>query len=95
MTKGEELLQRFLNGGMNIQEVLEYKKEVDKFFQSDAPKEDKKNLSGYMETLNMVCNGIKEGLLKEDDLKNLKPKPKQKRNFEVPEFLKQKVESNV
>ena len=95
MTKGEELLQRFLNGGMSIQEVLEYKKEVDIFFQSDAPKEDKKRLSGYMETLNMICNGIKEGLLKEEDLIELKPRPKKNRKFEIPEFLRVKEESKV
>ena len=41
MTKGEELLQRFLDGGMTVEQIFEFEKEIDDFFKSDAPENEK------------------------------------------------------
>ncbi len=69
MTKGEELLQRFLDGGMTVEQIFEFEKEIDDFFKSDAPENEKEMLGGYMESFQMVCSGLRklqaEGRIKE------------------------------
>jgi len=69
MTKGEELVSRYLKGGMAVEEVFELEKEIDNFFQSDAPEDDKKMLGGYMEGFSMLCSTLRklqvEGRIKE------------------------------
>ena len=95
MTKGEELVSRYLKGGMNTQEILEFRQEARDFFQSNAPKEDKERLGGYMESVVMLCRAIEEGRLKDSDLerkKILESKRQEKiRPLKVPSFLKKRI----
>ena len=48
---------------LSKQEYLDLSKEIDAFFASDAPEEDKKMLSGYTESLLMICSAIEQGLI--------------------------------
>lgn len=95
MTKGEELVARYLKGGMNTQEVLEFRQQARDFFQSDAPQEEKEKLRGYMESVVMVCRAIEEGRLKDSDLKSKKSLERKKednlRPLKIPKFLKKKI----
>lgn len=97
MTKAEELFTRMhYTRELTNQEILELEKEVDDFFESDEPEEDKEELGSCIESFTMLCNAIHEGYL--EDRKPSKPKmPKRQYTFkvEIPEFLKVKEESRV
>ena len=59
-TKAEELKRRILQSKTN-DEYLKVQQEVKDFFVfTDASEEDKEMLSGYTESLNMICSAIKE-----------------------------------
>lgn len=62
-TKAEELKRKILQSKTN-DEYLKVQQEVKEFFVSDASEEDKEMLSGYTESLNMICSAIKEKRLK-------------------------------
>ncbi|MDU3180714.1 MAG: hypothetical protein E6686_04855 [Lachnospiraceae bacterium] len=62
-TKAEELKRRILQSKTN-DGYLKVQQEVKDFFASDASEEDKEMLSGYTESLNMICSAIKEKPLK-------------------------------
>ena len=62
-TKAEELRRKILQSKTN-DEYLKVQQEVKEFFVSDASEEDKEMLSGYTESLNMICSAIKEKRLK-------------------------------
>lgn len=62
-TKAEELKWKILQSKTN-DEYLKVQQEVKEFFVSDASEEDKEMLSGYTESLNMICSAIKEKRLK-------------------------------
>ena len=47
MTKGEELIQRYLKGGMSTNEIFQFEKEVEQFLLSNAPEKDKTKLRYY------------------------------------------------
>ncbi|WP_461815895.1 hypothetical protein [Faecalimonas sp.] len=64
-TKAEELKCRMLQRTTN-DEYLKLQQEVKKFFESDASEEEKEMLSGYTESLNMICSAIKENRLLEN-----------------------------
>ena len=90
MSKAEDLFNciRYTQSLTN-EEVLELEKEIEEFFQSDEPEEDKEKLGEYMECFSMFCNAIKEGYL--EDRKPSPPVfPKKRYTFEIeiPEFLK-------
>lgn len=61
----EKLRKKLTSNESNLskQECLDLKKEIDAFFASDAPEEDKKMLSGYTEALLMTCSAIEQGLI--------------------------------
>ena len=86
-TDGE--LKYFLKEFLHEEPLLELEKEIEEFFQSDEPEEDKEKLGEYMECFSMFCNAIKEGYL--EDRKPSPPVfPKKRYTFEIeiPEFLK-------
>jgi len=62
-TEAEKLIYRMTHGKMTNKEYLELEEEVIKFIASDASEEDKRAVGGYAESLSMICNGIREGLL--------------------------------
>lgn len=96
MTKGEELVLRYLKGGMNVQEIFEFRQEARDFFKSNAPEEDKQKLRGYMESVVMICSAIKEsGLEDKVSSKPIFPKKEYTFELEIPEFLKRKIQSDV
>ena len=64
MTKGEELYDRLVHRKpRSYREWLELEKEIQDFFLSDAPEEEKIELQGYTEMLCMLCRGIEESEL--------------------------------
>lgn len=62
-TEAERLRESIMSGEKSDEEWLKLRKEVQAFFQSDAPEEDKEMLRGYTETLEMICSAIREGRL--------------------------------
>ena len=101
MTKGEELVLRYLKGGMNAQEIFEFRQEAREFFKSNAPEEDKRKLSGYMESVVMICRAIEENKVKGNELEkneqaNIEIKNEYTfKSIKIPDFLKQKIQSNA
>lgn len=92
MSRAEDLFTRWhYISELTNEEILELGKEFDDFFESDEPEEDKKELSGYMESFNMLYNAVKEGRLDNRiPSKPIIPKKKYTFELEIPEFLKQK-----
>ncbi len=72
MTKGEELIQRYLKGGMSTNEIFQFEKDVEQFLLSNAPEKDKTKLRYYAESIYMLCSGLRklqeEGKIKEEIL---------------------------
>ena len=98
MSRAEDLFNRwFYINELTNEEILELEKDIDNFFASDEPKEDKEKLGEYMENFTMICNAIKEGGL--ENRKPIKPTEPRKRvtfePFEVPKFLKRKGKENT
>lgn len=97
MTKAEELFTRIhYTRELTNQEILELEKEVDDFFASDEPEEDKEKLASYTCPFRMLCSAIEEGYL--EDRKPSKPiMPKRQYTFEIeiPGFLRVKEEGEV
>lgn len=93
MSRAEDLFNccYYINELTN-EEILELEKEVDNFFQSDEPEEDKEKLGEHMENFTMICNAIKEGYLENrKPIKSTEPKKRMTFELEVPEFLKRKI----
>lgn len=61
-TKAERLRNEIMSSGKTDDEWLELQKEVRGFLKT-ATEEDKEALRGYTESLSMICNAIREGLL--------------------------------
>ena len=59
-TEAETLRERIMSGKKSKDEWLQLRADVRSFFESDAPEEDKKMLSGYTETLSMMCSAIED-----------------------------------
>lgn len=59
-TEAETLRERIMSGKKSKDEWLQLRADVRTFFESDAPEEDKKMLSGYTETLSMMCSAIED-----------------------------------
>lgn len=98
MSRAEDLFTRMhYTNELTNKEILELDREIEEFFQSDEPEEDKQELRGYTESFVMICNAIREGKL--DGRIPSKPTiPKKKYTFEpfeVPEFLKRKIKENT
>jgi len=62
-TEAEKLVYRMTHGEKTNEEYLELQDDVRKFIASDASEEDKHKVGGYAESLCMICNAIREGLL--------------------------------
>lgn len=62
-TEAEELIYRMTHGKKTNDEYLRLQQDVRKFMASDALEEDKRSVMGYTESLSMICNAIREGLL--------------------------------
>ena len=63
-SEAEKLRNRLMNlCNTPKDECLKLQNEISEFMQSDASEEDKKMVSGYTESLLMICNAINEGLL--------------------------------
>ncbi|MEY8321994.1 hypothetical protein AAK894_13135 [Lachnospiraceae bacterium 46-61] len=97
MSRAEDLFNRtYYTEELTNQEILDLKKEIKDFFQSNEPEEDKEELGSYMESFFMLCSAIEEGYLE-----NRKPSPpvfpKKRHTFklEIPEFMKRGIQSNV
>ncbi len=95
MSRAEDLFTRMhYTSELTNEEILELDKEIEDFFQSDEPEEDKQELGGYTEGFVMLCNAIREGRL--DDRKPSKlitPKKKYTFELEIPEFLKRNTKN--
>jgi hypothetical protein len=59
-TEAEKLMAELRRKDLTRDECLELEQKINNFFDSDAPEEDKKTLSGYTESLVMICNAIRE-----------------------------------
>lgn len=59
-SEAEKLRHRIMNGKKSKDEWLQLRADVRSFFESDAPEKDKKMLSGYTETLVMMCSAIED-----------------------------------
>lgn len=59
-SEAEKLRHRIMNGKKSKDEWLQLRADVRSFFESDAPEKDKKMLSGYTETLVMICSAIED-----------------------------------
>lgn len=96
MSVAEDLYNRwYYMQDLTNEEILQLQKDIDDFFKSDEPEEDKEELAGYVEYLEMVCSAIREGGFK--DRKPVKPTEPRKRvsfELEIPEFLKRKIKEN-
>ena len=62
-TEAEKLIYRMTHGKKTNEEYLKLQQDVRKFIASDASEEDKRAVGGYTESLCMICNAIREGLL--------------------------------
>ena len=58
----ELLRDRIMSDNDSDEYWWDLKKDVDNFFKSNAPKEDKKSLAGYIEHLLMVLDWTKNGI---------------------------------
>ncbi len=96
MSRAEDLYNHlFYMQDLTNEEILQLEKDIDDFFKSDEPEEDKEELAGYVECLGMICSAIREGSL--ENRKPVKPtKPRKRVSFEleIPEFLKRKIKEN-
>ena len=63
-TRAEMLREEIIGDKKSNEEYLELQKEVIEFLRSDASDEDKKMIRGYTESLSMICNAIRDGILK-------------------------------
>ena len=97
MSKAEELFTRIhYTKELTNQEILDLKKEIKDFFQSNESEKDKEELGSRIESFFMLCNAIEEGYL--EDRKPSKPIfPKKRYTFrlEIPECMKRKIQSNI
>lgn len=57
-SEAEKLRYRLMNGKKSKEEWLQLREDVRNFLKSDAPKEDKKMLLGYTESMSMICSAI-------------------------------------
>ena len=72
MSKAEELFTRIhYTKELTNQEILDLKKEIKDFFQSNESEKDKEELGSCIESFFMLCNAIEEGYL--EDRKPSKP----------------------
>lgn len=62
-SEADKLRNRIMTGKKTNEEWLQLREDVVRFAQSNASKEDKKMLSGYTESLSMICSAIDEGRL--------------------------------
>lgn len=62
-TEAEKLIYRMTHGKKTNDEYLKLQQDVRAFMASDALEEDKRAVMGYTESLSMICNAIREGLL--------------------------------
>ena len=62
-TEAEKLIYRMTHGKLTKDEYLNLEQDVKDFIASDASEEDKRAVGGYTESLSMICNAIREGLL--------------------------------
>lgn len=93
MSRAEDLFNRwFYLQELTNEEILELEKEVEDFFQSDEPEEDKEKFAGYMgDSFIMLCNAIREGGLENRvPIKFQEQKKRMTFEIEIPEFLKRK-----
>ncbi len=92
MSRAEDLFNRcyYINELTN-EEILELEKEVEDFFQSDEPEEDKEKLGEHMENFDMICSAIREGGLENRvPIKSTEPKKRMTFELEIPKFLLKK-----
>lgn len=62
-TEAGKLISRIMSGKKTNQEWLQLREDVINFFKSDALEEDKEMLSGYTESLYMICSAIDQKLM--------------------------------
>ena len=62
MKTGKEFVDRLFKGKMNDEEILRFREEVREYLKSDAPEEEKKEIIGYMETVEMACAMIENNV---------------------------------
>jgi hypothetical protein len=60
-TEAEKLRERILSGEKTNDEWLQLQKDVIDFFESKATEEEKQMLSGYTESMSMICAVIAQG----------------------------------
>lgn len=59
-SEADKLRHRIMNGKKNKEEWLQLRADVRAFFESDASEEDKEMLSGYTESMSMICSAIED-----------------------------------
>ncbi len=63
-TQAEKLKEKIMScGSRSKHEIIELHKEVEEFLKSDASEEDKNMVRGYTESLAIILDAIKKGLL--------------------------------
>ncbi len=92
MSRAEDLFNRcYYMNELTNEEILELEKDVEDFFQSDEPEEDKEELAGCIESFDMICSAIHEGRLENrKPSKSETPKKRMTFELEIPEFLLKK-----